>query len=592
MQNFTIILEKFIAKAQSFAWGPFTIILLLGAGLYYTIILKGLQFRAFKHAVELIAGKYDDPDHPGEITPFQALSAALSATIGTGNIAGVATAIATGGPGAIFWMWMVGIVGMALKYVSSLLSQKFRVIDKDGVVSGGPMYYLEHGLKQKWLGILFALFTVIASFGIGNMVQANSVAAPVASLYMSRVKGSSLIREDDIVSWKELMKGLRKIDNPAKERLWLLLDPTSKEIIERSSPDTEIDYKSKLCLIGGLNTVIEKKEFYSEDNFKDMKMGDKTDYYRKKGIRKLSDAEIQCFNRLLLEDLYPNAIASSVTEKWVKFAVGLILAFLTAIVIIGGIKRIGAFASKVVPFMCIIYVLGALYVLITHFNVLDDALKLIFTHAFTPTAAVGGFVGSVVMTTIRYGVARGLFSSEAGLGSAPIVHSAAKTDEPVRQGLVAMLGPFIDTLTICTMTALVIISTGVWSNGQTSSVLTMTAFEKGIPYIGEYIVSFGIIFFAFSTLVSWSYYGDRGAEYLLGHKAVNIYRWIYVLLIPAGAVLQIKLVWNISDVFNALMAFPNLIGVLGLGGVVLAMTKDYFKRKPQMDEKLKKKDNG
>jgi len=589
MQNFYPLLEKFIEKAQSFAWGPFTIILLLGAGLYYTIILKGLQFRAFKHAVELITGKYDDPGHPGEITHFQALSAALSATIGTGNIAGVATAIATGGPGAIFWMWMVGLVGMVLKYASSVLSQKFRAIDKDGIVSGGPMYYLEHGLKQKWLGVLFALFTVIASFGIGNMVQANSVAAPFASMYMSRVVGSSLIRESDIVNWKELVKGLKKIDIPAEERLWLLLDPTSKEIIKNSSSETELDEKSKATLIAGLNSVIEKKEFYDEEIFKGMKLGDKTDYYKQKGIKKLSNAEVQCFNRLLLEDLYPDAISSGETEKWIKLTVGLILALLTAVVIIGGIKRIGAFASKIVPFMCIIYILGALYILITHFSFLDDALKMIFTYAFKPMAPIGGFAGAVVMTTIRFGVARGLFSSEAGLGSAPIAHSAAKTDEPVREGLVAMLGPFIDTLTICTMTALVIICTGVWSNGQTSSVLTMTAFEKGIPYIGEYIVSFGIIFFAFSTLVSWSYYGDRGAEYLLGHKAVGIYRWIYVILIPIGAALQIKLVWNISDVFNAFMAFPNLIGVLGLSGVVIAMTKDYFARKPEMDDKLKKK---
>ena len=470
LQNWN--LDLLIGKISSFAWGPFTIVLLLGAGVYFTIILKFLQFRAFPHAVELLTGKYDDPEHEGEVSHFQALSAALSATIGTGNIAGVATAIAMGGPGAVFWMWMVAVVGMLLKYSSSLLAQKFRVINEDGTVSGGPMYYLEKGLKQKWLGVIFALFTVIASFGIGNMVQANSVAAPLSQIFMP--KGA---------------------------------DP-----------------------------------------------------------------------------------AFQTTIKWV---IGVILAVMTAAVIIGGIKRIGKFAEKVVPFMCVVYVTGALYILLTNIHNVGGAIGLIFSHAFAPTAAVGGFAGSAVMFTIRMGVARGLFSSEAGLGSAPIAHSAAKTDEPVREGLVAMLGPFIDTLMVCSMTALVIISTGVWNNGQTSSPLTVTAFKTGMkaaPLIGEYIVSFGLIFFAFSTLVSWSYYGDRSAEYLLGNKAVGFYRWVYVALIPIGAAMKIDLVWNISDIFNAFMAFPNLIGVLGLSGVVVSMTKDYFHRKPELDKKILKKD--
>ena len=466
-------INNIVGNLGNIAWGPLTIILLLGAGLYFTIILKFLQVRAFPHAIELISGKYDDPEHKGEVSHFQALSTALSATVGTGNIAGVATAIALGGPGAVFWMWMVAVVGMLLKYSESLLAQKFRVINEDGSVSGGPMYYLEKGLGQKTMGILFAIFTVIASFGIGNMVQANSVAAPLSAFFTPKGAGP---------------------------------------------------------------------EFQGN----------------------------------------------------IKWIIGLILAVLTAAVIIGGIKRIGSFASKIVPFMCLIYVAGAMYILITNFHSLGDAFQLILKHAFTPASAVGGFAGSTVMFTIRMGVARALFSSEAGLGSSPIAHSAARTDEPVREGLVAMLEPFIDTIVICSMTALVIISTGVWNNGQTSSPLTVTAFKTGLkaaPMIGEYIVTFGLVFFAFSTLVSWSYYGDRSAQYLLGQKAVNVYRWVYVCLIPVGAAMKIDLVWNISDIFNALMAFPNLIGILGLSGVVLAMTNDYFKRKPELEKKFLKKQN-
>lgn len=466
---YTIInwLDSLVAAAGAFAWGPVTIILLLGTGLYYTILLKGLQFRSFKHALQLISGKYDDPSHKGEVSHFQALSAALSATIGTGNIAGVATAIAAGGPGAVFWMWMVAVVGMLLKYSESVLAQKFRVIGEDGVVSGGPMYYLDKGLKQKWLGTLFALFTVIASFGIGNMVQANSAAEPMSAIILGEVSGSSFVA--------------------------------------------------------------------------------------------------------------------------VKLIIGIVLAFLTGSVIIGGIKRIGSFAAKIVPFMCLVYITGSMFILLKNFNSLGDSFNLIITYAFTPAAPVGGFLGATVAQAVRFGVARALFSSEAGLGSSPIAHSAARTNEPVREGLVAMMEPFIDTLLVCSMTALVIITSGLWTEGLTSSPLTMAAFENQLPGIGGYIVSLGLILFAFSTLVSWSYYGDRASEYLWGAKAVPIYRWVYVLIIPIGAALQVHWVWDISDVFNALMAFPNLIGLLGLSGVVVAATADYFNRKPQLDEENKRR---
>ncbi|MFP4497462.1 MAG: alanine/glycine:cation symporter family protein [Vulcanimicrobiota bacterium] len=460
-------MNNIVSAVNGFAWGPVTIILLLGTGLYYSILLKGLQFRGFKHALELVQGKYDNPEDHGDINHFQALSAALSATIGTGNIAGVATAIACGGPGAVFWMWVVAIVGMLLKYASCTLSQKYRKINPDGTISGGPMYYLEHGLKQKWLGWLFAFFTMVASFGIGNMVQSNSVVAPLT------------------------------------------------EIIKDTSPAGQ-------------------KELFL-----------------------------------------------------LKLAIGIVLAILTAAVIIGGIRRIGKVASAVVPVMCIVYVVGALYILLSNFHELDEAVMLIFRQALSPTAATGGFAGATVMMGIRFGVARALFSSEAGLGSAPIIHAAAKTEEPVREGLVAMLEPFVDTLVICSMTALVILTTGAWTwsvngKGLSGAVLTSEAFNAGFPIGGNYIVTFGLCFFAFSTLISWSYYGDRSAEYLFGKKAIPVYRWAYVFLIPIGAISKLDMVWNISDTFNALMAFPNLIGILGLSFVVYKMTKDYFKKLPTM----------
>ncbi len=451
-------LTNLVGTLNDIAWGPLTIILLLGSGLYYSVILKGLQFRGFGHAVELVSGKFDNVNDTGEITHFQALSAALSATIGTGNIAGVATAIAIGGPGAVFWMWMVALVGMLLKYASCTLAQKFRQVHPDGTVSGGPMYYLEEGLGLKWLAVFFSIFTIIASFGIGNMVQANSVADPL----------------------------------------------------------------SRLMTAGG---------------------GD---------------------------------------PGKAKIIIGIILAVLTASVIIGGIKRIGQVASAIVPVMCVIYVAGALVILFRNFHQLDDALMMILGQAFTGTAAVGGFSGATVMVGIKMGVARALFSSEAGLGSAPMAHAAARTNEPVREGLVAMLEPFIDTLVICTMTALVIVSMGTWTHtvdGKqlNGASLTAAAFGQGLPGLGEYVVTVGILFFAFSTLISWSYYGDRCAEYLLGPKAIPVYRWIYVALIPVGAVIHLKLVWDVSDIFNALMAFPNIVGILCLSGLVVKMTDEYFK---------------
>ncbi len=438
-------MEKMLNVLSDWAWGPVTVILLVGTGMFITFLVGFVQLRRFRYAWKLISGRFDNPEDQGEITHFEALSAALSATIGTGNIAGVGTAVALGGPGAVFWMWMTALFGMALKYAECLLSLHFRTIHEDGSVSAGPMYYLEKGLGQKWLGMLFAFFAMIASFGIGNMAQANSVAEPVQTYF---------------------------------------------------------------------------------------------------GIPKL--------------------------------ATGLVIGALVFAVIIGGIKRIGRVASKLVPFMCVFYVGGALWVLLRHWQGIPGALALIFHDAFSGSAAVGGFAGAALSQAIRFGVARGVFSNEAGLGSAPIAHGAAQTREPVREGLVAMLGPFIDTITICSMTALVIILTGAYHNGKTGADLTAGAFNAGLPGPGGYIVAFGIIFFAFSTAISWSYYGDRSVEYLFGSKLILPYRVLFCLLLPVGASVELSTVWTISDIFNALMAWPNLFGLLCLSPLVVRMTREYF----------------
>jgi AGCS family alanine or glycine:cation symporter len=438
-------MQQMLDTVSGLVWGPVTICMLVGTGILITVLVRVVQLRWFVYAWGLISGRYDNPDDEGEVTHFQALSAALSATIGTGNIAGVGTAIALGGPGAVFWMWVTAFFGMGLKFAECTLALRYRTIHEDGTVGAGPMYYLEHGLGQKWLGILFALFAAIASFGIGNMVQANSVAEPVLTYF---------------------------------------------------------------------------------------------------GIPKI--------------------------------ATGLIIGGLVFAVIVGGIKRIGKVASKLVPAMSIFYILGALWVILTNIGQVPQSFGLIFSDAFTGTAATGGFAGAAVAQAIRFGVARGVFSNEAGLGSAPIAHGAAQTKEPVREGLVAMLGPFIDTIMICTMTALVIVLTGAFTSGETGADLTAKAFNTGLPGWGGYIVAIGIIFFAFSTAVSWSYYGDRCIDYLFGEKMVTPYRVLYCILLPVGACVKLSTVWTISDIFNALMAWPNLVGLVCLSPVVIKLTKAYF----------------
>ncbi len=496
-------------------WGLPMILLLIGTGLFLTIRLRLIQLRCFGHAVNCVSGKYDNAQEQGDLSHFQALCAALSATIGTGNIAGVATAISFGGPGAVFWMWVTALVGMATKFTSCSLALRYRVIHGDGSASGGPMYYLERGLKLKWLGVTFAVFAGVASLGIGCAVQSNSVVDGLLTLAPEHWQGAV--------------------------------------------------FPALVPLLGG--------------------------------------------------------------KPVIKLTLGIALAFLVGIVIIGGIRRIAVVAERIVPVMCVAYSLAAIVILAMNVRAIPAAFAQIFRYAFSPVAAGGGFMGIVIARTMQKGVARGVFSNEAGLGSAPIAHAAAKTQEMIREGFVAMLGPFIDTIVICTMTALVIITSGVWqvrsSSGEvlygpggkglpmtttvdgqslqvigtigeqrepfldedgrpyelpTGSPLTIAAFERNLPGIGRIVVALGLVFFAYTTMIAWSYYGDRCFEYLLGSRAIMPYRYIFCLFAVLGAIGGLNLVWTVADNLNALMAVPNLVGLLGLSGVVVRESKDYIGR--------------
>ncbi|MFP4183005.1 MAG: alanine/glycine:cation symporter family protein [Halorhodospira sp.] len=438
---------EFLEAVSGFVWGPAMLVLLLGTGLYLSIGLRGMPLRRLGYGFRrLWSGRQERRDEPGEITPFQALSTSLSATIGTGNIAGVATAITLGGPGAVFWMWVTALVGMATKYAEAVLAVKYRETDEHGRYVGGPMYYIKNGLGPRWawLGTLFAVFAMVAAFGIGNTVQANSVA--------------------DVV-------------------------------------------QSNLAV-----------------------------------------------------------------PAW---ATGLVLAALVFLVIIGGIRRIARVAERLVPTMAAFYVLGGLLIIVWNVTEVPAALGQIVTDAFTGTAATGGFAGAAIWAAIRFGVARGIFSNEAGLGSAPIAHAAARTHNPVRQGTVAMLGTFIDTIIVCTITALAIVLTGVWTSDETGASLTSMAFGEGLP-AGNWIVTIGMLLFAFTTIVAWSYYGERCAAFLFGVRVIQPYRYLWVVLLFIGAIAELGVVWIIADILNALMAIPNLIGLLALSGTVFAITKRYF----------------
>ncbi|MBQ9619714.1 MAG: sodium:alanine symporter family protein [Neisseriaceae bacterium] len=447
MQNFTELLDSI----SGFVWGPPLLFLLVGTGIYLTIVLAGLQFRALPFALKqtFISHKKHSHEHEGDISHFGALMTALSATIGTGNIAGVATAMVAGGPGAVFWMWVTALVGMATKYAECLLAVKYRITNEKGEMSGGPMYFIEKGLGKnwKWLAVLFALFGTLASFGIGSSVQANAVA-------------------------------------------------------------------------GTLN-------------------------------------------------------ASFGIPSWV---VGVVLTVLTAIVVLGGIKSIAKASSIIVPFMAVIYILGGLVIIFQHLDLVGQAFGLIIREAFTAQSVGGAVLG----TAVRYGVARGLFSNEAGMGSAPIAAAAAKTDHPVRQALISMTGTFLDTIVVCSITGLVLaigyIVAGNTFGDQKGAALTTLYFGNLITG-GSWIVSFGMAFFAYSTILGWCYYGEKCATYLLGDSFVLPYRIIYTATVMLGTILALDVVWVFADIFNGLMALPNLIALLLLSKVVVSETKDFIKRR-------------
>lgn len=442
-------LDQWVSSASDFVWGPFLLIpLLLLTGLYLTIRLRGIQFTRLWHSLWLALVVRKEAEAEGDISHFQALMTALAATVGTGNIVGVATAIAAGGPGALFWMWMTGLVGMATKFAEAVLSVKYRTTDAHGRQAGGPMYYLSAGIKGgfgRFLGLAFALFAAVAAFGIGNMVQSNSMADSLEASFG-----------------------------------------------------------------------------------------------------------------------FPVAVS------------GLVIALAAAAVILGGIQSIGRFTGVFVPVMIVAYLGGSGIILLRHLAEIPAALGLIFESAFSGSAAAGGFAGAAVREAIRFGVARGIFSNESGLGSAGIAAAAAQTRVPVRQALVSMTQTFIDTLVVCSFTGLALIVTGAWQSGENGAPLTQLAFQQGLGgEWGGWVVTIALTLFAFSTILGWSYYGEKSMEYLLGPRSVMPYRALFVIATFFGAIRSLDFVWTVSDLMNGLMALPNLIGLVLLSGVIVREVAEY-----------------
>lgn len=442
-------LDQWVSSASDFVWGPFLLIpLLLLTGLYLTIRLRGIQFTRLWHSLWLALVVRKEAEAEGDISHFQALMTALAATVGTGNIVGVATAIAAGGPGALFWMWMTGLVGMATKFAEAVLSVKYRTTDAHGRQAGGPMYYLSAGIQGgfgRFLGLAFALFAAVAAFGIGNMVQSNSMADSLEASFG-----------------------------------------------------------------------------------------------------------------------FPVAVS------------GLVIALAAAAVILGGIRSIGRFTGVFVPVMIVAYLGGSGFILLRHLAEIPVALGLIFESAFSGSAAVGGFAGAAVREAIRFGVARGIFSNESGLGSAGIAAAAAQTRVPVRQALVSMTQTFIDTLVVCSFTGLALIVTGAWQSGENGAPLTQLAFQQGLGgEWGGWVVTIALTLFAFSTILGWSYYGEKSMEYLLGPRSVMPYRALFVIATFFGAIRSLDFVWTVSDLMNGLMALPNLIGLVLLSGVIVREVAEY-----------------
>ena len=449
--NFFINLEEVLKNIDGIVWGPPLLILLVGTGIYFTFKLNFIQMFKLPLAIKYLFLNDDDKsdnEAKGEVSSFAALCTALSATIGTGNIVGVATAIATGGPGALFWMWVAAFFGMATKYAEGVLAIKYREVDENGEMSGGPMYYIEKGVGNKFLANMFAFFGIaVALLGIGTFGQVNSI--------------------------------------------------------------------SKAALIS--------------------------------------------FN----------------IPIWFT---AIIITILVTLVTLGGIKRISNVAEKIVPTMAILYIIGALLVLICNFKAIPSAITLIIKSAFNPSAALGGTTGITISLAIQIGIGRGVFSNEAGLGSAPIAAAAAKTKYPVKQGLISMTGTFIDTIIICTMTGLAIVLTGSFNSGLEGAAMTTFAFENGLPFaiIGKYIFNIGLIFFAFTTIIGWNYYGERCIQYLIGIKGIKFYKIIFIALVGVGPFLSLNLVFIIADIVNGLMALPNLIGLIKLRNIVISETNNFF----------------
>lgn len=438
------IIKEFLSLLSGWVWGPPMLFFLVGTGLYLTLLLRGMQFSALPHALKMIFHK--EHSTTGDISHFAALMTALAATVGIGNIVGVATAITLGGPGAVFWMWITGLVGMATKYGEAVLAVKYRETNEKGFMRGGPMYYISKGAGLPWLGWLFAFFAAFAAFGIGNMTQSNAV----ANIFVA-------------------------------------------------AP----------------------------------------------------------FN-------VPTAVS------------GIIMTVLTGLVLLGGIKSIGRFTSFLVPFMIGGYVIASVIVLILKASAIPEALGLIFYHAFNPIAAGGGFAGATIATAMRYGIARGVFSNESGLGSSPIAAAAAITNDPVKQALVSMTQTFIDTLVVCTMTALVILTANPWHTGVGAGELTSLSFAETLGMTGTVITAVATALFAYSTILGWSYYGEKAIEYLLGYRAIVPYRALFVVAVMVGATIELKLVWDLADVMNGMMAIPNLIGLIILSKVIKTETDRYF----------------
>jgi len=449
-------LERWIGQANDIVWGPVMLALLMGTHLFLTVRTRGIQ-RYLGRAIRISLKTQSEGQ--GDISQFGALTTALAATIGTGNIVGVATAVASGGPGAVLWMWLTGVFGIATKYSEALLAVHYRITTPSGQMAGGPMYALERGLGARWLGLIFAAMTAIAAFGIGNMVQANSIAC--------------------------------------------LIDETAG-----FGPDHALGQ-----LIFGIPAI-----------------------------------------------------------KWIT---GIVITGLTALVILGGIKWIARVCEALVPFMAIFYVAGCTVLLIMRYDTIPDTLALIVKSAFTGQAAVGGFLGAGMKEAIRFGIARGLFSNESGLGSAPIVAAAAQTSNPVRQALVSSTGTFWDTVVVCALTGVVIVNTGEWTTGVQAAALTKATFND-FPVVGPAILVVGLLTFVFSTILGWSYYGEKAAEYLFGTGAIRYYRYLWVAAVMVGSVATLKLIWNFADVANACMAIPNLVSLVLLSGVVVAQTKKYL----------------